>query len=392
MADERPPRGGYPTGNRGAATRERLLESALELFSRRWYETVSVAEICRHSGLSNGVFYRHFRGKEPIFKQLSERFLESFRRDLAEVSGPTVSDRLSRFLEIVMGAGSRYRRSITVFREGQYRFPEYEQKLRAVYLEALGRIYGREVSESEYLYVTSGMRFVTIRLLYDPQGAAPPNPAQKQAVRRMIEEGVFRLPVRDPTRIFVRSPRKPEERERDRTRDRLIEAGIALFGDQGFYNVNVYEVAREAGFSVGTFYLHFPSKESFLSEIVALIGRRTRRFITINLDPGLNRLETELQGMQLFLSHFARNRNYYEIVREAEFVVKEAARQYYDRFEQGYLQGLRDTREADPRTVANALLGLSHYLGIETFFSRTIQDPEAVILDLGRFLSRGLPS
>jgi AcrR family transcriptional regulator len=130
----------------GAATRERLLESALVLFSTRWYETVSVAEICRHAGLSNGVFYRHFPGKERIFKELSERFLGSFRIDLSAVAGPTVSARLSRFLEIVMGAGAKYRRSITVFREGQYRFPEYEQKLRAVYMEALARIYEREVS------------------------------------------------------------------------------------------------------------------------------------------------------------------------------------------------------------------------------------------------------
>jgi AcrR family transcriptional regulator len=238
--------------------------------------------------------------------------------------------------------------------------------------------------------VTSGVRFVTIRSLYDQLRPPLLQPRRQEAVQGMIEKGVFRLPLRDPGRIFVRDPRRLEERERDRTRDRLIEAGIELFGDKGFYNVNVYEIARAAGFSVGTFYLHFPAKESFLSEIVALIGRRTRRFITINLDPALNRLETELQGMQLFLAHFASNRNYYEIVREAEFVVNDAARLYYDRFEQGYLKGLRDTREFDPRTMANALLGLSHYLGIETFFSRTIRDPEAVILVLGRFLGEGL--
>jgi AcrR family transcriptional regulator len=349
-----------------------------------------VAEICRHARLSNGVFYRYFRGKEQIFKELSERFLQSFRRDLAGVAGPTVSHRLERFLDIVMGAGSRYRRSITVFREGQYRFPEYEKKLRALYLEALTRIYEREVSESEYLYVTSGVRFITIRSLYNQLPRPLPEPRQRDAVQAMIETGVFRQPLRDPGRIFVRRPRQLETGERDRTRDRLIEAGIELFGEKGFYNVNVYEIARAAGFSVGTFYLHFPSKESFLSEIVGLIGRRTRRFITINLDPALNRLETELQGMQLFLVHFSRNRNYYEIVREAEFVVTDSARQYYDRFEQGYLKGLRDTRGLEPRTVANALLGLSHYLGIETFFSRTVAEPEAVILDLGRYLSEGI--
>jgi len=373
-------------------TRETLLASALELFSARWYETVSVAEICRHAGLSNGVFYRYFRSKEEIFKELSERFLESFRQDLGAVDGPTVSVRLERFLSIVMGAAVKYRPSVTVFREGQYRFPEYEKKLRELYLDALARTYRREVSESEYLYATSGVRFVTIRTLYNQLPAQSREPERRAELQDMIQKGVFRVPLGDAGRIFVRNPRQVEDSERDRTRDRLIETGIELFGEKGFYNVNVYEVARGAGFSVGTFYIHFPSKEAFLSEIVELIGRRTRRFITVNLDPSLNRLETELQGMQLFLTHFRRNRNYYEIVREAEFVVNETARRYYDSFERGYLKNLQDTRSVQLRTVANALVGLSHYLGIETFFSRTIRDPEAVILDLGRYLSEGIPS
>jgi len=44
-------------------TKDRLIESALESFSERWYETVSVAEICRNANLSNGVFYRYFKDK-----------------------------------------------------------------------------------------------------------------------------------------------------------------------------------------------------------------------------------------------------------------------------------------------------------------------------------------
>ncbi len=91
----------------------------------------------------------------------------------------------------------------------------------------------------------------------------------------------------------------------------------------------MYEIAREAGFSVRTFYLYFDGKEAFISEIVDLIGRRTRHFISQNLNQGLNRLEQELQGMFLFLNYFSKNRNYYEIVREAEFVVSAKVIEYY---------------------------------------------------------------
>ena len=45
-----------PVGRGKPETEERLVAAAVGLFSRKWYGTVSVAEICRAAGLSNGVF------------------------------------------------------------------------------------------------------------------------------------------------------------------------------------------------------------------------------------------------------------------------------------------------------------------------------------------------
>ncbi|NBC30853.1 MAG: TetR family transcriptional regulator, partial [Spirochaetes bacterium] len=183
------------------------------------------------------------------------------------------------------------------------------------------------------------------------------------------------------------------ETEEDGSRNRLIGSGIELFGRRGYYNVNVYEVARNAGFSVGTFYLYFKTKEEFLAEIVRLIGRRTRHFITINLDPALNRLEQELRGLFLFLKHFSAHPEYYSIVREAEFVVSREVNEYYNGFERGYLRDLPQTRQNTQeakRIIANALLGVSHYTGIEVLYSRNITDYYQVILQLGRYLYEGV--
>lgn len=52
-----------------ADTRKKLLNTALILFSENWYETVSVAEICRRAELSNGIFYKYFKNKEELFKE-----------------------------------------------------------------------------------------------------------------------------------------------------------------------------------------------------------------------------------------------------------------------------------------------------------------------------------
>ena len=42
---------------RRTKTLEKLIDASRDLFSSKWFETVSVAEICREAGVSNGVFY-----------------------------------------------------------------------------------------------------------------------------------------------------------------------------------------------------------------------------------------------------------------------------------------------------------------------------------------------
>ena len=41
----------------GKATRERILDAALEEFDERGYEATTVASICRRAGVSNGSFF-----------------------------------------------------------------------------------------------------------------------------------------------------------------------------------------------------------------------------------------------------------------------------------------------------------------------------------------------
>lgn len=367
-------------------TKERLLYSALELFSAHWYETVSVAEICRNAGLSNGIFYRYYKGKEDTFKELLEMYLEKIRECLKRVEGESAEERLDNFFETVYSFGSTHKDLLSVYREGQYRFPAYEKRLRDIYTEAASRAWGRLLGEAEYIYTCSGIRFVTIRSLFNRLIM------DTKLLRNAVMSGIFPEKLREGRRIFPDTVEelKPEE---ESSQNRLIEAGIRLFGKKGYYNINVYEIAKEAGFSVGTFYLYFPTKEDFLADIVRLIGHRTRMFISLNLDHSLNRLEQELQGMYLFLLYFKTNREYYRIVREAEFVVSDEVNNYYNAFEAGYLKDLDRIKypgAKSKKVLANALLGISHYFGIEVLYSGNITEEKSVILEFGTLMSEGM--
>ena len=48
-------------------TREKLLETAIELVWQSNYCSVGVMEICKRAGVTKGAFYHHFESKADLF-------------------------------------------------------------------------------------------------------------------------------------------------------------------------------------------------------------------------------------------------------------------------------------------------------------------------------------
>jgi len=364
-------------------TKEKLIRSSRILFSKSWYDTVSIAEICRHADLSNGVFYRYFKSKEDLFKIIIDEFLSHFKSELEAVDGEDLPSRLHSFYTTVNRICFTHPSDVSIFREGQYRFPEYEEKLRVLYMNALQKVYGRPMDEAEYLFILSGLRFLNTRSLYDEMEFP------LKTVESYILKGVFPQVEPDEPQLVESGPF--DSSPSDEAKMRLIKAGMDLFGKEGYDKVNVYDVARSAGLSVGAFYLYFPSKEDFLAIIIKHIGHSTRYYLSKKLVPTNNRLNFELEGMWNFVGYFTEYPQYYEIVREAEFVSRDWVKDYYDRFSKGYLHTLTHIPEIERPVMANFLMGLSHYLGIEAIFYDRIGDLKTTIRKLGKYLSRGIP-
>jgi len=62
---------------------------------------------------------------------------------------------------------------------------------------------------------------------------------------------------------------RPRERRGDRTRARLVEAGLAEFREHGFERASIARIAEAAGVARPSFYFHFPKKEDLLRELIA---------------------------------------------------------------------------------------------------------------------------
>ena len=95
-------------------------------------------------------------------------------------------------------------------------------------------------------------------------------------VRTKLKARSRRAPARVP-----RGERRPQQRSVD-TRERLVDAALAVFGDLGFEGASTREIARRAGAALAALPYHFTTKDALwraaadriFGELTARIGRR----------------------------------------------------------------------------------------------------------------------
>lgn len=95
-----------PTSRATELTHERLIRSALELFSTRGYHDTTTAQIARKAGVAEGTIYRHFASKQQLLNELYRaalRWAVKAVEDSADAGAPRA--RLARVAEgLVEGA------------------------------------------------------------------------------------------------------------------------------------------------------------------------------------------------------------------------------------------------------------------------------------------------
>ena len=134
-------------------TRKRIIEKALELFSTRGYDAVSVGEIAKSVGIKAPSLYNHFPGKQAIFDAIVEETALQYQRDTDQIDihVQDVAQDIPVFTEITEDAlfekvrqifeyslhnetVSRFRRMMTI---EQFRSPELSALYSRRYVERM---------------------------------------------------------------------------------------------------------------------------------------------------------------------------------------------------------------------------------------------------------------
>lgn len=83
---------------KGAKTKEKLIEASIRLINERGYENTSIDDICAACGTSKGAFYHHFRSKMDIVTAMEKKVSSA----VAENDTPENADVFTRLMNAFM--------------------------------------------------------------------------------------------------------------------------------------------------------------------------------------------------------------------------------------------------------------------------------------------------
>lgn len=180
------------------------------------------------------------------------------------------------------------------------------------------------------------------------------------------------------------------------TREKLLRAAEEVFGQKGYYEASIVNIAQEAKVGQGTFYNYFPSKKDIFDELIHMYSRELRLAIKEKMTNAASYEEAQRQGFQAFFNWVKNRRNLYSIVQQAVVVDQELYRWYYDKLATGFLKSLSaginagEFKEIDKETVAYCLMSIGQFLGMRWVFWEGKDVPKEVFDAAMTLIFKGL--
>jgi len=171
-------------------TRERVLETATDLFAEKGYAGTSVREIVARAGVSKPVLYYYFQSKEGLFYAILEWAADMQQQILNEIFAAqgTVLDRFIYFYRRVYEGIQEYHSLYKMIHSliygppqgaPEYDFPSYQRHMfdavKKIYSEGLSSGELRQVNEDEVAFLVLSLIDFSLNMnmvlpeLADPQ-------------------------------------------------------------------------------------------------------------------------------------------------------------------------------------------------------------------------------
>jgi AcrR family transcriptional regulator len=81
-------------------TREKILESATQLFAQQGYENTSLSQVARQAKVSKALIFWHFDSKEKLYRNALRRTLEPYFINVGDLEGLGEREQIERLIDL----------------------------------------------------------------------------------------------------------------------------------------------------------------------------------------------------------------------------------------------------------------------------------------------------
>ena len=368
------------------STKEKIISAAIDLFAELPYEEVSVAQICKNAGVSNGIIYKYFKNKIELFQYLLEEVIRRIESYFENIEGNGIKERLESYININLELTKKEFKIIRIYRAGQYKFIEYEKKIKIIYINGLEKVFNRKMEMYESFFLLSGIRFINI--FYTANNLECD---VKFLVKILLYGflGEFKISIKNFNEMsfFLRVPFNSSS-----VKCLLLEKGTEIFMKKDFFDIKILDITKAASISSGNFYNYFSSKDEFFKEIIVRFKKQLFYFLKDNYKKEFLPNENHVMFLYLMLEYFKDSYYKDKIMREAEFIAPELYFKYLNKDFNFYLETLDELNYSFERKkiIVAVLLGIAHYMRIEFFYTKNITNKEEFLEKISYFLKNGV--
>ena len=176
-----------------------------------------------------------------------------------------------------------------------------------------------------------------------------------------------------------------------KTRERILKASGEVFSRSGYGLSGVAEICAASDIAVGGFYRYFSGKEEVLAAVLSSLEARLSGEVA-GLPSGAGAQEEIAAIAGLYFRFVSENKDFYQVMREAEFACERVSKKFYNSFAAAILARLAKYgagTKADEAAVY-ALIGTLSFVAVKNIIWQKRPVPKRAVSDASDVFLNGV--
>lgn len=396
-------------------TREALLNAGLRVVATHGYAKASVSRIAEACGVAQGLLYSYFPSHQEFLDELlpaeGQRLLAFIQKSVKGVEPFFERELLafSAFFEFVARRPSLLRVLVEAEIAAPTSYVRLMDSIRARYYRALRRAEANgeiRPSTPHFLWVASevftGSRGIIAIGFSDRESGRFLKPRRLPAwvpasYLKFIRRGLDDRKEFGWGPVAARPDIQPPPPD---TRAKLMQSTAEAVLAKGFAATTVADIVQGAGVAVGTFYIHFESREELFDAVLTDAREKMLAHVQVAVASSNSFAEVECRGFRALTAYLLANPWHLRIEMEASLWVPQAYLRHFFEIAERYLATLRrfheqgelqDYSRDELPLLAYILMSSRRYLAAR-FLERphTAEEQQAIFDDYAELIRFGL--